>query len=61
MVGNSFVASQDSLRNFNQIKGRKMIAHFSGSLINFVTVNGNGESIYHALQEKKLKPTKENF
>ncbi|GIL23357.1 MAG: hypothetical protein BroJett042_18700 [Bacteroidota bacterium] len=61
MVGNSFVASQDSLRNFNQIKGRKMIAHFSGSLINFVTVNGNGESIYHALQEKEIETDKGKF
>ncbi|MBX2897123.1 MAG: Organic solvent tolerance protein OstA [Cyclobacteriaceae bacterium] len=58
MIANSFVASQDSLRNFNQIKGRRMVAHFSGSQINFVAVNGNGESIYHALQEKEIETDK---
>ncbi|MBX2915945.1 MAG: Organic solvent tolerance protein OstA [Cyclobacteriaceae bacterium] len=58
MIANSFVASQDSLRNFNQIKGRRMVAHFSGSQINFVAVNGNGESIYHALQEKEIDTDK---
>lgn len=61
MIANSFVASQDSLRNFNQIKGRKMTAHFSGSLIKYVTVSGNGESIYHALQEKEVETDKGKF
>jgi lipopolysaccharide export system protein LptA len=61
MIANSFVASQDSLKNFNQIKGRKMVAHFSGSLINFVSVDGNGESIYHALQEKEIETDKGKF
>lgn len=61
MIANSFVASQDSLKNFNQIKGRRMVAHFSGSQINFVSVNGNGESIYHALQEKEIETDKGKF
>ncbi len=51
LVGNSFVASQDSLKNFNQIKGRKMTANFDGKNIKTVIVQGNGESIYYALQE----------
>lgn len=49
---NSFVISQDSSKNFNQIKGRKMIASFSGGKLNRVYVNGNGESIYFALDDK---------
>ncbi|MCW5911598.1 MAG: Organic solvent tolerance protein OstA [Cyclobacteriaceae bacterium] len=61
MITNSFVASQDSLKNFNQIKGRKMVAHFRGSQIGFVTVDGNGESIYHALQEKEVDTDKGKF
>lgn len=61
MIANSFVASQDSLKNYNQIKGRRMVAHFSGSQINFVSVNGNGESIYHALQEKEIETDKGKF
>lgn len=53
MVSNSFVASTDSLSNFNQIKGRKMTAYFDDKNIHHVIVEGNGESIYFALQEVK--------
>jgi lipopolysaccharide export system protein LptA len=52
MVANAFVISKDTLQNFNQIKGRRMTADFSGKNINRVVVEGNGESIYHALEEK---------
>ncbi len=54
MVGNSFVASRDSLGNFNQIKGRNMTTDFKGKAINNVLVEGNAESIYHILEEKIL-------
>jgi lipopolysaccharide export system protein LptA len=54
MVGNSFVASQDSLKNFNQIKGRNMTTSFKGNSINNVLVDGNAESIYYVLEEKEL-------
>lgn len=55
LVNNSFVVSQDSLTNYNQIKGRKMTATFDGSAIHHVLVEGNGESIYFALDEKDFK------
>jgi lipopolysaccharide export system protein LptA len=55
MVSNSFVVSQDSLLDFNQIKGRKMTTYFENKAIHHVIVEGNGESIYHALEEKKIK------
>lgn len=55
MVNNSFVVSTDSLRNFNQIKGRRMTAYFEKNKIHHVIVEGNGESIYHALEEKEIK------
>ncbi len=55
MVANSFVVSQDSLKNYNQIKGRRMTTYFENKKIHHVIVEGNGESIYHALEEKKLK------
>ncbi len=55
MVTNSFVVSEDSLKNFNQIKGRKMTAHFAKKKIDHVIVEGNGESLYYALQEKVEK------
>ena len=55
MINNSFVASQDSLLNFNQIKGRGMVAYFRNRKIHFVDVNGNGQSLYYALEEKEIK------
>ncbi len=53
LVANSFVVSQDSLSHFNQIKGRTMTAIFRDKEISHVNVEGNGESLYYALQEVK--------
>jgi lipopolysaccharide export system protein LptA len=53
LLSNSFVISQDTLTNFNQIKGRKMTAFFAGRDIHHVLVEGNGESLYYALQEEE--------
>ncbi|MBX9851015.1 MAG: hypothetical protein K2X86_04570 [Cytophagaceae bacterium] len=47
---NSFIVSQDSLKNFNQVKGKNMTAFFKEDEIYRVNVNGNGESIYFALE-----------
>ena len=55
MINNSFVASEDELENYNQIKGRKMVAHLKEDKINHVDVEGNGESLYYALETKKLE------
>ena len=48
---NAFVISQDTLKNYNQIKGRNMIAQFDGRQITTIDVNGNGESNYYYLLE----------
>jgi lipopolysaccharide export system protein LptA len=53
MRTNAFVISQDTLNNFNQVKGRNMVAQFKDSQIQQVNVNGNGESLYFALDDKK--------
>ena len=47
----SFVISEDTLRQFNQIKGRNMTAFFEENKIDKVNVDGNGESLYYALDE----------
>lgn len=52
LVANSFVISRDTLSQFNQIKGRKMTADLSKGRISKVLVQGNGESVYFALDEK---------
>jgi lipopolysaccharide export system protein LptA len=53
LVANSFVISQDTILNFNQIKGRRMTAQFVGDHIHHVLVEGNGESLFFALNEEK--------
>ena len=55
MVSTAFVASTDTLQNFNQIKGRNMTAYFDDKSIHHVLVEGNGESLYFALQQIEEK------
>ncbi|WP_299819333.1 OstA-like protein [uncultured Pontibacter sp.] len=50
MYSNAFIASEDSLKNYNQVKGRNMVAYFQNGDIRRVNVNGNGESLYYALE-----------
>ena len=50
-VNNSFVISEDSLLNYNQIKGRQLTAYFAENKLNRVLVQGNGESIYFVLND----------
>ena len=47
---NAFVVSQDTLLNFNQVKGRNIIAYFRENRIFRVDVLGNAESLYYALE-----------
>ncbi|MCY7351777.1 MAG: hypothetical protein LH606_14115 [Cytophagaceae bacterium] len=51
--GHAFVVSRDSLLNFNQMKGRRITTYLNpDSKLERVFVEGNGESIYYALDEK---------
>ncbi|MDQ3535339.1 MAG: Organic solvent tolerance protein OstA [Bacteroidota bacterium] len=51
LATNSFVISEDTAKNYNQIKGRDMVAFFRESKIDRVNVYGNGESIYFVLED----------
>jgi lipopolysaccharide export system protein LptA len=48
---NAFISSEDSLKQYNQVKGRNMVAQFDANTISEITVNGNGESLYYILSE----------
>lgn len=49
----AFVIAQDTLFNFNQVKGRRITAYFDDSTrLEKVYVEGNGESIYYAVNDK---------
>lgn len=52
--GRSFVVSEDSLQQFNQIKGRKIWLLFKeDASLQRVNVEGNGESVYYVIDDKK--------
>lgn len=51
---NSFVISRDTIKNYNQVKGRNMVAYFEQGSIQKIDVNGNGESIYFALEQDTI-------
>jgi lipopolysaccharide export system protein LptA len=50
LYANSFIVGQDTLLNFNQVKGRNMVAYFRDNKINRIDVLGNAESLYYALE-----------
>lgn len=47
----SFMITEDTLKNYNQIKGKNITSHFKESSPRRVEVRGNGESIYFALEK----------
>ena len=56
LIKNAFIVSRDSMKNFNQIKGRNMKAFFDDSnFLKNINVNGNGETVYFALNETSDK------
>ncbi len=53
MINKGFVIAKDTTQNFNQIKGRNITVLFNkDTRIDQVVVEGNGESIYYALDDK---------
>jgi hypothetical protein len=49
-----FSIMTDTLLNFNQMKGRKMTGVFNEGQIEKLTIEGNGESLYYALEADTL-------
>ncbi|WP_216689874.1 OstA-like protein [Hymenobacter siberiensis] len=49
LYSNAFAVNQDTLLNFNQTKGRNMMAYFRDNKMRRVDVLGNAESIFYAL------------
>jgi lipopolysaccharide export system protein LptA len=47
----AFLVNQDTMGHFNQIKGRNMVTYFRNNLIESMSVDGNGESIFYILDE----------
>ncbi|RSK42513.1 hypothetical protein EI293_16520 [Hymenobacter perfusus] len=50
LFGHAFSIGEDTLGNFNQVKGRNMVAYFGEKAIKKIDVLGNAESLYYALE-----------
>ncbi|GAA0878013.1 OstA-like protein [Algoriphagus jejuensis] len=55
MKDKAFAIMSDTLLNFNQMKGRTMTAYFKEGQIETLDIDGNGESLYYALEADTLK------
>lgn len=49
LFAKAFVIGEDTLHDFNQVKGRNILAYFKQSRLNRIDVLGNAESLYYAL------------
>ncbi len=54
MKDKAFAITQDTVFNFNQMKGRTMTGYFEDGQINVLNIDGNGESLYFALEADTL-------
>jgi lipopolysaccharide export system protein LptA len=54
LYNSAFVTSQVDTIRFNQIKGRNLTAYFEDNEIYKIDVTGNGESIYHLIENEKI-------
>ena len=53
MTNDCFVVQKDTIGNYNQIKGRKLMAIFGeNATMETIEVEGNGESVFFALDER---------
>jgi hypothetical protein len=54
MKDKAFAITQDTIFNFNQMKGRSMMAYFKDGKMSHLNIDGNGESLYFALEGDTL-------
>lgn len=50
---NAFVIAQDTLENYNQVKGKEITALFRDNEIQKIVANSNAESVYYIRDEEK--------
>lgn len=54
MKDKAFAIMSDTLQNFNQMKGREMTGYFTEGQMEKLWIDGNGESLYFALEADTL-------
>jgi len=53
LLKNGFIISNDTIENFNQIKGKDIYGKFKNDELHIINVIGNSETLYYARNEKK--------
>ena len=53
LISNGFIISNDTLHNYNQIKGKNIYGKFKNNELNTINVVGNSETLYFARNGKK--------
>ena len=53
LINNSFIISNDTLDNFNQVKGTNIYCKFKNNELHLINVIGNSETIFYARNEEK--------
>lgn len=51
---NAFIAQEDTLRNYNQLKGRQINAYFRASKLHYVVAEGNCQNLFFALEKDTM-------
>lgn len=51
VLSNAFVISKETIKHFNQIKGRLLRAEFRNRKVDWIQVSGNSQSIYYAKED----------
>lgn len=54
LTNNSFIISEQDSGQFDQIKGKEMIAYIVDQELNTIDVNGNGQTLYYAREEEEI-------
>lgn len=50
----AFIISEQDTTSYNQIKGKKMTGYFTDNGLRKILVEGNGQTMYYAVEEEKL-------
>lgn len=51
MHNNSFIVAKDSIKGFNQIKGKNMVGYFEENELDRIFVDGNAQTVYWVREE----------
>ncbi len=54
MRWDAYMISEDTIKNYNQLKGKNMVAYFQNNQIRHLEVKGNGQNIYFALERDTI-------